>query len=152
MPATVGVDIGCGMAAVRTQLTKDDVAELAAAGRGLGLPREAIEAAVPVSKGGYNRSLSATAAARVAELEALAERSQQHGAGRNFSRRAARQRFTVAQLTEAMTGIEWRAENAEAFLDEIPGAYKDIDQVMEDAKDLVTVDHTLRQVLNVKGD
>ncbi|MEJ3652565.1 RtcB family protein [Actinomycetes bacterium KLBMP 9759] len=78
--------------------------------------------------------------------------SAPHGAGRNFSRRAARDRFTVEQLAEAMQGIEWRAENADAFLDEIPAAYKDIDQVMEDAKDLVTVDHTLRQILNVKGD
>jgi tRNA-splicing ligase RtcB len=51
-----------------------------------------------------------------------------------------------------MAGIEWRAENADAFLDEIPGAYKDIDQVMEDAKDLATIDHTLRQMVNVKGD
>jgi tRNA-splicing ligase RtcB len=336
MPATVGVDIGCGMAAVRTQLTKDDVAELAGRGHGLDVLRKAIESAVPVSKGGYNTTLTDTAQARVAELENAAERadfdpgsyagnwrlqlgtlgsgnhfqelcldesdrvwvflhsgsrgvgnkiaqrhvriaqqlcekwwitlphrdlaylpegidefwryirelrwaqrfallnraemldrivsclaewagrdvehlevvqchhnytereehggrevwltrkgaidaspgrrglipgsmgtrsyvvtglgnpasfhSAPHGAGRNFSRRAARERFTVEQLAEAMSGIEWRAENAEAFLDEIPGAYKDIDQVMEDAKDLVTVDHTLRQILNVKGD
>ena len=336
MPATVGVDIGCGMAAVRTQLTKADVADLAAAGRGLDVLRKAIESAVPVSKGGYNTTLTETAAARVAELEALAERagfdpatyagnwrlqlgslgsgnhfeelcldeedrvwvflhsgsrgvgnkiaqfhvrvaqklcekwwielphrdlaylpegidefwhyirelrwaqrfallnraemldrivgclaewagrdiervedvqchhnyterekhggqevwltrkgaidaspgrrglipgsmgtrsyvvtglgnaasfhSAPHGAGRNFSRRAARERFTVEQLADAMAGIEWRAENAAAFLDEIPGAYKDIDQVMEDAKDLVTIDHSLRQMLNVKGD
>jgi tRNA-splicing ligase RtcB (3'-phosphate/5'-hydroxy nucleic acid ligase) len=336
MPATVGVDIGCGMAAVRTQLTKDDVTELAARGHGLDVLRKAIEAAVPVSKGGYNTTLTKTAQARVAELETAAERadfdpgsyvgnwrlqlgtlgsgnhfqelcldeadrvwvflhsgsrgvgnkiaqrhvrvaqelcekwwitlphrdlaylpegidefwryirelrwaqrfallnraemldrivgclaewagrevehvevvqchhnytereehggrevwltrkgaidaspgrrglipgsmgtrsyvvtglgnpasfhSAPHGAGRNFSRRAARERFTVEQLAAAMSGIEWRAENAEAFLDEIPGAYKDIDQVMEDAKDLVTVDHTLRQILNVKGD
>jgi tRNA-splicing ligase RtcB (3'-phosphate/5'-hydroxy nucleic acid ligase) len=332
MPASVGVDIGCGMAAVRTQLTKHDIAEV---GR-LSALREAIERAVPVSKGGYNRKLTATAAARVAELEALAERAEfdpgsyagnwrlqlgtlgsgnhfielcldeadrlwvflhsgsrgvgnkiaqrhvrtaqqlcerrrielphrdlahlpegtaefwhyirelrwaqrfalenraemldrivgciagwagreieraedvqchhnyteqerhfgedvwltrkgaidasagrpglipgsmgtrsyvvtglgnpasfnsaPHGAGRNFSRRAARARFTVEQLAEAMAGIEWRASNAAAFLDEIPDAYKSIDVVMEDAKDLVTVEHTLRQVLNVKGD
>jgi tRNA-splicing ligase RtcB (3'-phosphate/5'-hydroxy nucleic acid ligase) len=51
-----------------------------------------------------------------------------------------------------MAGIEWRASNAEAFLDEIPGAYKDVDVVMRDAADLVEVEHTLRQVLNVKGD
>jgi tRNA-splicing ligase RtcB (3'-phosphate/5'-hydroxy nucleic acid ligase) len=336
MPASVGVDIGCGMAAVRTQLTKADIASLAESGRPLSALREAIEAAVPVSKGGYNRHLTETAAARVAELEALAEQagfdpesyagnwrlqlgtlgsgnhfielcldeadrlwvflhsgsrgvgnriaqrhvrtaqklcerwwielphrdlaylpegidefwhyirelrwaqrfalenraemldrivgclgdwagreieraedvqchhnyteqerhfgtdvwltrkgaidasagrrglipgsmgtcsyvvtgmgnpasfhSAPHGAGRNFSRRAARERFTVAQLAEAMAGIEWREANAEAFLDEIPEAYKPIDQVMEDAKDLVTVDHTLRQILNVKGD
>jgi tRNA-splicing ligase RtcB len=336
MPASVGVDIGCGMAAVRTQLTREDVAERTAAGRGLNRLRNAIERAVPVSKGGYNTRLAPTAKARVAELEELAGRAEfdpesyarnwrlqlgtlgsgnhfaelsldeadrlwvflhsgsrgvgnkiarfhvrvaqelsergpiglphrdlaylsegtdefshyirelrwaqrfallnraemldrivgclaewagcdiervedvqchhnytereehfgsevwltrkgaidastgrrglipgsmgtrsyvvtglgnpesfrsaPHGAGRNFSRRAARQRFTVEQLAEAMAGIEWRAENARAFLDEIPGAYKDIDQVMEDAKDLVTVNHTLRQILNVKGD
>jgi tRNA-splicing ligase RtcB (3'-phosphate/5'-hydroxy nucleic acid ligase) len=79
-------------------------------------------------------------------------RSAPHGAGRNFSRAEARRRFTVAQLSEAMAGIEWRSDNAEAFLDEIPGAYKDVDVVMADAADLVDIDHTLRQILNVKGD
>jgi tRNA-splicing ligase RtcB (3'-phosphate/5'-hydroxy nucleic acid ligase) len=78
--------------------------------------------------------------------------SAPHGAGRNFSRTEARRRFTVDQLNDAMKGIEWRSGNAEAFLDEIPGAYKDIDVIMEDARDLVTIDHTLRQILNVKGD
>jgi tRNA-splicing ligase RtcB len=47
-------------------------------------------------------------------------------------------------------GIEW--SGSDAFRDEIPGAYKDIDVVMEDAKDLVKVRHTLRQIINVKGD
>lgn len=78
--------------------------------------------------------------------------SAPHGAGRNFSRTEARKRFTIEQLNEAMKGIEWRADNAKEFLDEIPGAYKDIDQIMIDAADLVQVDHTLRQILNVKGD
>ncbi len=331
MPATVGVDIGCGMAAVRTQLTREDVDALP-----LVALREAIEGAVPVSKGGYHTSIGESAVGKIAELEAKAERarfdpasyagnwrlqlgtlgsgnhfielcldeadrvwvflhsgsrgvgnriaqfhvkvaqklceqwwvplphrdlaylpegtnefwryireltwaqhfallnraemldrivgcvadwaggpieraddvqchhnytarehhggkdvwltrkgaidasvgrrglipgsmgtrsyvvtglgnpasfhSAPHGAGRNFSRRAARERFTVEQLADAMAGIEWRSDNAEAFLDEIPGAYKDIDQVMADARDLVRIDHTLRQILNVKGD
>jgi len=77
--------------------------------------------------------------------------SAPHGAGRNFSRTEARKRFTVDQLNDAMKGIEWRADNAEAFLDEIPGAYKPIDQIMIDAADLVSIDHELRQILNVKG-
>jgi tRNA-splicing ligase RtcB len=77
--------------------------------------------------------------------------SAPHGAGRAHSRRQAREKFTTDQLTEAMAGIEWRAENADAFLDEIPDAYKDVDVVMADAADLVQVDHTLRQILNVKG-
>jgi tRNA-splicing ligase RtcB len=77
--------------------------------------------------------------------------SAPHGAGRSFSRTEARRRFSAADLAEAMTGIEWRAEEAEAFVDEIPGAYKDVDVVMADAVDLVEVRHTLRQFLNVKG-
>jgi tRNA-splicing ligase RtcB (3'-phosphate/5'-hydroxy nucleic acid ligase) len=76
--------------------------------------------------------------------------SAPHGAGRMFSRSAARKRFTHDELREAMKGIEFR--DTEAFLDEIPAAYKDIDQVMADAADLVRVRHTLRQVVNVKGD
>ena len=46
--------------------------------------------------------------------------------------------------------IEYR--DTDAFIDEIPAAYKDIDQVMADAADLVEIRHTLRQVVNVKGD
>jgi tRNA-splicing ligase RtcB len=77
-------------------------------------------------------------------------RSSPHGAGRLHSRRSARRTFTHAQLREAMRGIEFR--DTVAFLDEIPAAYKDIDQVMADAADLVEVRHTLHQVVNVKGD
>jgi tRNA-splicing ligase RtcB len=80
----------------------------------------------------------------------LSLRSSPHGAGRNFSRSKARKTFTHAQLREAMVGIEYR--DTDAFLDEIPQAYKDIDQVMADAADLVEVRHTLRQLVNVKGD
>ncbi|WP_239099888.1 RtcB family protein [Phycicoccus sp. CSK15P-2] len=76
--------------------------------------------------------------------------SAPHGAGRMYSRSAARKRFTHDELRAAMAGIEYR--DTDAFLDEIPAAYKDIDQVMADAADLVRVRHTLRQVVNVKGD
>jgi tRNA-splicing ligase RtcB len=81
---------------------------------------------------------------------ALALNSAPHGAGRMFSRTAARRQFSRTDLDAAMVGIEWR--HTDAFLDEIPGAYKDIDQVMADASDLVDVQHTLRQIVNVKGD
>ncbi len=80
----------------------------------------------------------------------VALNSSPHGAGREYSRTAARKRFSRAQLDAAMEGIEWRRTSA--FLDEIPAAYKDIDVVMEDAKDLVEIRHTLRQIVNVKGD
>jgi tRNA-splicing ligase RtcB (3'-phosphate/5'-hydroxy nucleic acid ligase) len=80
----------------------------------------------------------------------VALNSSPHGAGREYSRSAARKTFTHEQLREAMTGIEYR--DTEAFIDEIPQAYKPIDRVMADAADLVTVRHTLRQIVNVKGD
>ncbi|WP_435771913.1 RtcB family protein [Nocardioides sp. SYSU DS0651] len=76
--------------------------------------------------------------------------SAPHGAGREYSRSRARRTFTREQLREAMTGIEYR--DTDAFIDEIPAAYKDIDRVMADAADLVEIRHTLRQVVNVKGD
>ncbi len=76
--------------------------------------------------------------------------SSPHGAGREYSRKAARKAFSLAQLKEAMHGIEFRV--TEAFIDEIPAAYKPIDQVMRDAADLVKVRHRLRQLINVKGD
>jgi tRNA-splicing ligase RtcB len=80
----------------------------------------------------------------------LALNSSPHGAGRGYSRNAARRTFTRAQLEAAMAGIEWR--HTDAFLDEIPAAYKPIEQVMADAADLVEIRHTLRQVVNVKGE
>jgi tRNA-splicing ligase RtcB len=80
----------------------------------------------------------------------LALNSSPHGAGRAHSRSAARRTFTREQLRVAMQGIEWRDDAA--FLDEIPAAYKDIDTVMADAADLVEIRHTLRQLVNVKGD
>ena len=80
----------------------------------------------------------------------LSLNSSPHGAGREYSRSAARKTFTRTQLDAAMEGIEWRHTNA--FLDEIPGAYKDIDRVMADAADLVEIRHTLRQIVNVKGE
>lgn len=76
--------------------------------------------------------------------------SSPHGAGREYSRSAARRTFTHDQLREAMTGIEFR--DTDAFIDEIPQAYKPIDQVMADAAGLVSIRHTLRQLVNVKGD
>ncbi|GAB7191464.1 RtcB family protein [Kineococcus sp. NUM-3379] len=331
IPAAVGVDIGCGMIAVRSQFTGDDLRARASRGAGLSPLREAVERAVPLSAGARNREVLPTAAPRVAELEAMAQRdyrqvlehwalqlgslgsgnhfievtldetgavwlflhsgsrgignklaqqhiavarrlaaqarldlpdmdlahltegteefdaylrdlrwaqhfallnreemmdrvvaclagfmgedvveterinchhnfteherhfgrdlwvsrkgaiqadagrpglvpgsmgtasyvvrglgselslnSSPHGAGRRLSRTKARKRFSVEQLREAMAGIEYR--DTDAFLDEHPLAYKDVDRVMADAADLVEIVHTLRQVVNVKGD
>ena len=67
-----------------------------------------------------------------------------------YSRTKARKTFTRAQLDASMQGIEWR--HSDVFLDEIPAAYKPIDRVMADSADLVEIRHTLRQLVNVKGD
>ena len=74
-----------------------------------------------------------------------------HGAGRRHSRTKAKKLYTTADLAEQMRGKVWLAKRAAALVDEIPGAYKDIDQVMADQADLVEVVHTLHQVLNYKG-
>jgi len=81
---------------------------------------------------------------------ALSFHSAPHGAGRRYSRTKARGLFTMDDLSRAMAGIEYR--HAKVLLDEIPGAYKDIDQVMEHARDLVDVKYILKQFVNVKGD
>jgi tRNA-splicing ligase RtcB len=76
--------------------------------------------------------------------------SAPHGAGRRMSRAQARKQFTLEDLERRMEGIECRLRPS--ILDEHPGSYKDIDQVMERSSDLVEIEHELRQVLNVKGD
>lgn len=72
-----------------------------------------------------------------------------HGAGRRMSRTEARRRFQLSDLVAQTKGVECRKDDA--VLDEIPGAYKDIDAVMENQRDLVDVVHVLKQVLCVKG-
>lgn len=59
--------------------------------------------------------------------------------------------FTTDDLREVMEGKVWLESKAMSLLDEIPMAYKDIDVVMEDQKDLVATEHVLHQVLNFKG-
>jgi tRNA-splicing ligase RtcB len=72
-----------------------------------------------------------------------------HGAGRALSRTAAAKVFTIDDLRKQTEGVECRKD--EGVLDEIPGAYKDIDVVMEAQKDLVDKVHTLKQVMCIKG-
>jgi tRNA-splicing ligase RtcB len=72
-----------------------------------------------------------------------------HGAGRRMSRSAARRQFSREDLVEQTEGVECRKDRG--VIDEIPGAYKDIDKVMDNQVDLVETVHTLKQVLCVKG-
>ena len=72
-----------------------------------------------------------------------------HGAGRRMSRNAAHKAFSTDDLARQTEGVICRKDRG--VLDEIPGAYKDIDEVMANQSDLVEVVHTLKQVLCVKG-
>jgi len=72
-----------------------------------------------------------------------------HGAGRRMSRSAAKRQFSRADLEDQTRGIECRKDGG--VIDEIPGAYKDIDVVMANQQDLVEVAHTLKQVVCIKG-
>jgi tRNA-splicing ligase RtcB len=72
-----------------------------------------------------------------------------HGAGRRMSRAEAKRRFSRKDLEQQTQGVECRKDKG--VLDEIPGAYKDIDSVMANQADLVEVVHTLKQVITVKG-
>ena len=72
-----------------------------------------------------------------------------HGAGRRMSRSAAQKRFTAADVGEQTAGVICRKDSG--VIDEIPAAYKPIDEVMENQRDLVDVVHTLKQVVCVKG-
>ncbi len=75
--------------------------------------------------------------------------SAAHGAGRRMSRNQARKRFSVQDLAAQTAGVESRKDAA--VVDEIPGAYKDIDAVIAAMRDLVVVRARLKQVLCVKG-
>jgi tRNA-splicing ligase RtcB len=72
-----------------------------------------------------------------------------HGAGRRMSRGEAKRRFTLADLQAQTLGVECRQDDG--VLDEIPGAYKDIDEVMANQTDLVEILHELKQIMCVKG-
>jgi tRNA-splicing ligase RtcB (3'-phosphate/5'-hydroxy nucleic acid ligase) len=72
-----------------------------------------------------------------------------HGAGRKMSRTQAKRQFTVEDLAIQTAGIECRKDSD--VVDEIPGAYKNIDEVMANQADLVSPVHELRQLICVKG-
>ena len=72
-----------------------------------------------------------------------------HGAGRSLSRSKAKDQFTLDDLIQQTQGIECRKDTG--IIDEIPAAYKPIEQVMHQQSDLVEVVATLRQIICIKG-
>ncbi|MFF1845331.1 RtcB family protein [Streptomyces sp. NPDC058217] len=75
--------------------------------------------------------------------------SASHGAGRKMSRNAAKRRFSTRDLEEQTRGVECRKDSG--VVDEIPAAYKPIEQVIEQQRDLVEIVAKLKQVVCVKG-
>ena len=74
-----------------------------------------------------------------------------HGAGRRMGRKEAKRQFSKEDLEKAMEGKTWNSDHADKLVDEIPSSYKDINEVMAAQKDLVSIKHTLKQILNFKG-
>lgn len=74
-----------------------------------------------------------------------------HGAGRAMSRGQAKRELSVESLERRMEGISWNAGDARSLVDEHPESYKDVHAVMAAQADLVEVEHTLHQLLNLKG-
>ncbi|MFG2975393.1 RtcB family protein [Streptomyces sp. NPDC048331] len=75
--------------------------------------------------------------------------SASHGAGRKMSRTAAKRKFSVRDLAEQTKGVECRKDSG--VVDEIPGAYKSIEQVIDQQTDLVQVVAKLKALVCVKG-
>lgn len=80
-----------------------------------------------------------------------------HGAGRRMSRNQAKRELDLETLHKQMEGICWngrpgsRQGEDKMLLDEDPRSYKNIDEVMAAQRDLVVIEHRLRQILNYKG-
>ncbi|HIE00812.1 MAG TPA: RtcB family protein [Thiotrichaceae bacterium] len=72
-----------------------------------------------------------------------------HGAGRRMGRKEAKRRFSTEDMITQTQGVECRKD--EGVIDEIPAAYKPIDEVMANQNDLVEIVHTLKQVVCIKG-
>ena len=75
--------------------------------------------------------------------------SSSHGAGRLMSRAKAKQSFSLQDFKDQTKGVICRQDAH--VIDEIPGAYKNINEVMANQEDLVEVVHTFKQILCVKG-
>ena len=211
-PAAVGVDIGCGMSAVKSSLTADDrdlavfiadtpqmaayrhdlfwAQEYAKYNRAIMMSlfqdvvRKEFAKARPVFEPVVSCHHNYVAEERYEGMDLLVTRkgairagsgdygiipgsmgtgsyivrglgneasfnSASHGAGRKMSRHAAKKRFSTRDLEEQTRGVECRKDSG--VVDEIPGAYKPIEKVIDQQRDLVEVVARLKQVVCVKG-
>ena len=73
-----------------------------------------------------------------------------HGAGRRMGRKEARRTLTVEGETQKLAGVI-HSIRSEKDLDEAPGAYKDISEVMANQRDLVDIEIELTPLAVIKG-
>ena len=76
--------------------------------------------------------------------------SAPHGAGRLFSRKAAREKFSINDYKAQMEGIYSSSINKET-IDECPMAYKDMSEIVENIKDTVEIEKVIKPVYNFKA-
>jgi tRNA-splicing ligase RtcB len=76
--------------------------------------------------------------------------SSSHGAGRRMGRGEATKKLNLEEEQAKMGGIVHGLRTAKD-LDEAPGAYKDIDEVMANQSDLVRIEVTLTPLAGIKG-
>lgn len=77
-------------------------------------------------------------------------KSCSHGAGRAMGRKEAKRVLNLEEEQKKMEGVV-HGLRVVGDLDEAPGAYKDIDKVMDNQKDLVMVTVTLSPLGSIKG-
>lgn len=76
--------------------------------------------------------------------------SAPHGAGRLMSRSEAKQSFTVSEFKKQMKGV-YSTSIGKGTLDECPMAYKDMESIMEDIKESVEIQDTIRPLYNFRS-
>ena len=80
----------------------------------------------------------------------LAFSSCSHGAGRKMGRKRAKEMISSSDFEKSLQGTF--SKPSMSYVDEAPGAYKDIDTVIRRQLDLIEIVHTLRPLITVKGD
>jgi tRNA-splicing ligase RtcB len=73
-----------------------------------------------------------------------------HGAGRRLGRNVARKTISQAEFQQSVAGTF--SKPSMSYIDEAPGAYKDIDTVIARQDDLVEIVHRLSPIITLKGD
>ena len=112
--------------------------------------RKSANSAVDGELGIIPGSMAAGSRIVIGRGEAMSLRSSSHGAGRKMSRTQAWEKLQIKQFKSLMGSIVFRKDQADKFLDESPDAYRNLNEVMQSQRDLVSTRHILKTILNYK--